>query len=125
MRELPIVCPAGAPVHPPADSPSVLCGVLNLANDGAEVRGFQSRGHVSPVMSGDRDTNAVFAYCRSEPHGIAGYDQCPIWRAARDAELARRRGPNALRDDHAGHVPTIDPELREAVALSHGIPIGV
>jgi hypothetical protein len=109
MGELRTVCWAARALHPAADSPSVLCGVLDKANDGAHVNGFEDRGHVSPVISGDRDRSAVSAYCCGTgiPGSVASYTACPIWRAAKEAEWARRRGPDALRDEQATRPPAV------------------
>jgi hypothetical protein len=111
-----LVCPAANEIHPPADSPSVLCGVLDNANDGAHVHGFAERGHVSPVVSGDRDQSVIAAYCAGE--GITGsvcsYTSCPVWRAAREAEWAHRRGPGALRDEQAIRPSAVRDELARA-----------
>lgn len=122
MADLPIVCPAGASAHPAVGSASVHCGVLAASNRGAHVGGFTSRGQVSPIRSGDEDRLAVHTYCcgTGVPGALNSYDACPIWRAAKEAEWAARRGPDALRDKQATRPPDIDPELREFVRLSAG-----
>ena len=108
MHDPSIVCPAGAPIHPAASgSTSVLCGVLSNANAGAHVGGYQRRGHVSPIMSGEHDPTIVATYCAGP--GVTGslcsYAMCPVWRAGRDADWADRKGPDALRDEQAHRPP--------------------
>lgn len=84
-----------------------------MANDGAEVGGFTERGHVSPVMSGDRDRNVIATYCAGQgvPGSLCSYYQCPIWRAAREASWAARKGPDALRDTQASRPPVTREQL--------------
>lgn len=96
--------------------PSVLCGELVIANDGAHVQGFQSRGHVSPVMDGDHDATAIATYCAGDgiPGSEISYYQCPIWRAAREAAWAGRTGPDALRDEQAGRPPAVRDQIARA-----------
>jgi hypothetical protein len=103
---LPLACPAAAEVSPVAHGPSVLCGVLELSNDGAHAHGFQSRGQVSALMSGAKDAKTVAGFCcRSGAGEPGGYVRCAIWRAQREAEWAARKGPDALRDDAAARPP--------------------
>jgi hypothetical protein len=116
------VCPAATPIHPPADDESVLCGVLALANDGAHIGGVTARGQVSPLMSGSKDPNIVRFQCAGTgvPGSHMSYCACELWRAQRDAELAGRRGPGALRDEKAHHVqhnPAIDAMLAQKAAI--------
>lgn len=101
----------------------MLCGVLDQSNDGAEVDGYESRGQVSPIISGSQDQRPISTYCCGcgVPGGLVSYTACPIWRAAKEAEWARRRGPDALRDTDAARPPDIDPGLREFVQLSAGV----
>lgn len=108
-----LTCPAASGIHPAADAPSVLCGVLAQSNRGAHVRGFQSRGQVSPVMSGSHDPATIATACAGDgvPGSQLSYCACAIWRAGKQAEWAGRRGPDALRDEHAVRRPEIDTEL--------------
>lgn len=101
-----IVCPAGSPLNPAAGVPSVLCGELHIRNTGS-IKGFTDRAHVSPVMHGDRDRTAVATYCEGPgiPGSICSYTACPIWQAAREADWARRKGPDSLRDGQAARPP--------------------
>jgi hypothetical protein len=101
-----LVCPAASPIEPPGHGESVLCGVLNQANDGAHVAGFTGRGQVSPLMSGRDDPNVVAFQCAGQgvPGSPASYCACALWRAQRDAERAGRRGPGALHDGGADRV---------------------
>lgn len=104
---LTLVCPAASLVEPPAHGPSVICGALELSNDGAHVNGFQSRGQVSALMSGKSDPRTVRGFCAGDgvPGSPRSYCSCVIWRAQRQAEWAARRGPDALRDDQAARPP--------------------
>lgn len=113
---LPLVCPAASEVSPPAHGPSVICGVLELSNDGAHVAGFASRGQVSALMSGRKDPRTVAGFCAGQgvPGSPRSYCSCEIWRAekARIA-AARRAGMDGLRDDAAVR-PPVTRELVEA-----------
>lgn len=93
-------CPAATVIHPATDLPSVVCGVLALANDGAHVDGFEARGQVAAVFSGSKDPSTINLFCAGTglPGSRCSYTACMIWRAGRDADWARRRGPDALRD---------------------------
>jgi hypothetical protein len=104
---LPIVCPAASEVQPPAHGPSVVCGVLELSNDGAHVQGFTSRGQVNALMSGQKDRRTVQGFCAGQgiPGSRISYCSCAIWRAQREADWAARRGPDALIDDAAARPP--------------------
>lgn len=117
MRDLPIVCPAASLLNPAIGAQSVLCGELDLANDGAEIDGFTDRGQVSPVMHGDHDRRVLGTYCCGP--GVTGavnsYAACPIWQAAKEAYWARRRGAGALRDEQAIRPPAIRDELLAGV----------
>jgi hypothetical protein len=116
-----LACPAATEVRPPARAAGVICGVLELANDGASVRGFQSHGRTSALMDGESDFRTVHGFCcrfgAGEP---AGYVRCVIWRARREAEWAARRGPDALRDDQAVRPDRDFSALEEAAALAAG-----
>lgn len=100
---LPIACPAASEVQPPARPPGVLCGVLELANDGAHVRGWAAKGRISAMMDGESDARTVHGFCagRGIPGSPVSYCACAIWRAQREAEWAARKGPDALRDEQA------------------------
>lgn len=104
---LAIQCPAASVVEPPAHGESVVCGVLELSNDGADAHGFQSRGQVSALMSGRKDTRTVRRFCagRGIPGSPMSYCSCEIWRAQREADWAARRGPDALIDEAAARPP--------------------
>ena len=108
MTVLPIVCPAASPVQPACDEPSVVCGVLELQNDDAQLGGHRSRGQVSALMSGSLDRGTVQNFCagRGIPGSRASYCSCSIWRAekARIA-AARRAGQDGLADDLAARPP--------------------
>lgn len=101
------VCPAASVIQPAADLPSIHCGVLALANQGAHVDGFESRGQVDAVFSGSRDPSTVNLFCAGEglPGSSCSYTACEIWRAGREADWARRRGPDALRDEQGYAAP--------------------
>lgn len=99
--QLPIACPAASPVQPADDQPSVVCGVLEIANEGAEVGGFTERGHVSALFSGSRDAGTVQNFCagRGIPGSPMSYCSCVIWQAEKDRIAAQRKaGPDGLRD---------------------------
>lgn len=110
---LPLVCPAASPLNPAAGVPSVVCGVLELSNEGAHAHGFQSRGKVSAVMDGEHDAGTVHGFCAGPgiPGSLVSYCACAIWRAGREADWAGRRGPDALRDEDAVRRPQIDSDL--------------
>lgn len=97
----------------------MICGVLELANDGAHAHGFHSRGQISPVMSGTKDARTVHGYCAGTglPGSICCYTACAIWRAQREAEWAARRGPDALRDEQAVRAPRLDQDLAAALRV--------
>jgi len=108
MSVLPIACPAATPVQPANDDPSVVCGVLERANDDAELHGFRARGQVSALMSGSKDSGTVLNFCAGQgiPGSPASYCCCAIWRAekARIA-AARRAGQDGLVDEQASRPP--------------------
>lgn len=110
MKSLHLQCPAATPIEPPGHGPSVVCGVLDKANDGAHVGGFTARGQVSALMSGKRDPSVVEHACCGD------YTACLIWRAQRDAERATRRGPDALRDVDADRAPAGRPGTQQTIA---------
>lgn len=107
MSELPIACPAASPVQPAHDEPSVICGVLELANDDAELDGYRSRGQVSALVSGSRDRGTVHNFCagRGIPGSRASYCSCAIWRAEKARIAAARHGQDALVDEQAARPP--------------------
>lgn len=106
------LCPAVADVvgAPAGPLPSVVCGVLKVANRGATLDGFSARGFISPVQDGQRDAKTVASLCsetgdvpaitadEAESGGHAHYTACPLWRAAREADWAGRKGSERLRD---------------------------
>jgi hypothetical protein len=124
---LPIVCPAATLVEPPNDAPSILCGVLELSNDDAQLNGYRDRGQVNAMFSGSRDAGTVQNYCagRGIPGSPMSYCACVIWRAEKARiEAARAAGQDGLRDPSAARPPTIDPELAEHVKLTAGASMG-
>lgn len=105
MKALPIVCPAASPVQPANDEPSVICGVLELANDGAQIAGRRRGAEVSALMSGTRMAATVELFCagRGIPGSPMSYCACAIWRAEKARIAAgRSTGPDGLRDEQAG-----------------------
>lgn len=92
---LPVVCPAASTIHPPDTGTSVVCGVLENANQRREDGG----GHVSPVLRADKDPSTIAGYCAGQgvPGSPASYCACVVWRA----EKQRRRAGDALTDEHA------------------------
>lgn len=123
MGALSTVCPAAEAVHPPTDEPSVICGVLKIANDGAEIRGFTHQAEVDPLMSGRTMATTVHNFCAGSglPGSVCSYTACAIWKADKARIAARRHsGVSGLRDEQATRAPMIDPELQEFVSLSRG-----
>jgi len=97
------VCPAATTVGDPS-RPSVVCGVLDRSNDGAQLNGLTERGQVTPLFDGRRDANTVTLLCCGSD-GAGGrcyYTECVLWRAAKETDWAGRSGPDALRDPQAG-----------------------
>lgn len=101
MTALPIVCPAANLVEPADDQPSIVCGVLELANDGAQINGFTHRAEVSALFSGTRDAGTVHNFCagRGIPGSPMSYCSCAIWQAEKQRiDDQRAAGPDGLRD---------------------------
>lgn len=101
----------------------MVCGVLELSNERAQLGGYRSRGHIDPVLSGTRDGGTVRLFCHGQgiPGSPMSYCSCELWRAQRDAELAARRGPDALVDEQTPRPASIDPELADVVNLAYGL----
>lgn len=119
------VCPAALPVHPPHQGPSVICGVLHRANDGAHIGGFSAKGQVGALISGRTDAGTVRNFCAGQgvPGSPASYCSCRLWRAEKQRiAAARRMGPDGLRDEQAGRqgdspaAERVITRAREAVA---------
>lgn len=104
---LTLVCPAALPIHPAADVPSVVCGVLEQANSGAEIGGWEQRGQITARLSGSADRSTVRALCAGTgiPGSAISYCACELWRARRHADWANRTGPDSLRDEKATRPP--------------------
>jgi hypothetical protein len=120
---LPIVCPAGTHVSPPSEGDSVVCGVLEQSNQGANVGGFHSRGQLPALISGRADPKVVLGFCCGPgvPGSRLSYCSCVLWRAEKQ-RLAR--GDSELRDELAQRPPEVDPELAEVVRLAYGMGQG-
>lgn len=124
--ELATICPAADPIGAVTGTiPTVVCGVLRLANVGAELDGFAERGHISPTQDGRNDWKTVVSLCcgpgvpaQREDEVNAHYTACPLWRAQREAEWANR----AELHDRAHREPVLEerqnPErVREALDM--------
>lgn len=109
MAALKLVCPAALPIHPATDEPSVVCGVLEQANEGAEIGGWEERGQITARLSGSRDRSTVRNLCagRGVPGSAVSYCSCVLWQAQKEAEWAQRHGPDALRDPIADRPPAV------------------
>lgn len=110
-----LVCPAARSIHPADDAPSVICGVIDGSNEGAEIGGWERRGKVTPVVSGTRDPATIRYLCagRGVPGSETSYCACVLWRAQRQADWADRHGPGALRDDLAIRPPAVRDKLTD------------
>lgn len=120
------MCPAALAIQPPNDAPSVVCGVLELSNHGAHVNGYQDKGHVSPVLSGTQDRLTVHGFCAGKglPGSRCSYTACAVWRAAREADWASRKGPDALRDPDSDRQGFLDPEHADALRAGEHLTSG-
>lgn len=123
---LSLACPAATEVNSSAGVPSVRCGVLEVANEGEHIGGVTSRGHVDPVMDGDKDAATVRRFCckgteeQVNGHPI-GFPNCEIWKAEKRAIEEGRKGPGALRDEEARRIDAAPhPGVGEAVEALKG-----
>jgi hypothetical protein len=71
MEELPIVCPAGSPVHSDR-GPSVRCAIERTVIH----------------LPDDPRLGQSVAYCCGRAWDPVGFTDCPTWRAMKEAEWA-------------------------------------